>query len=375
MTRPIQFTLMKICLTLIVTQACSQVLLAQSAPQLNRKFAKRVTVEIKDEPIGKFLNDLAREHKVTIKIDSYKIAADGFSIDDTISLSLKNVSLLTVIKLASESLELTCLPEGSGLFVTTHPVAQDLLYERQYNVPWIRTLRVDASALTEAIYTTTSGPWLEIDQEGGEFTAVGPAAFRARQNWQNHQEMENLIFQFESIIRGKGEYRGSPAELEIMKLLQKNIEQSEGASTLSEYLNNLLAENGINFWIDNSELSNEGIASNVMIEFTPGKKSIFEHLSEALSPHGIVPYIDGEVVKITTTPAAKEELTIRVYDVRKQVRQVGTATAVQDVIEKTAGTGLWQNVDQDGGGIQEVGPLLAISQNRAGHRKLIELLK
>ena len=375
MTRPITSTLKKICLTLIVTQVFSQAVLAQSTPQLNRKFAKKVTVEIKDEPIGKFLNQLAEENKVTIEIDTEALADDGYSVDETISLSLKNVSLFTVVKLAGESLEFTCLPKGNGLFITTHLAAQDALYERQYNLPWIQMLRVDSRSVAAALEQTTPGPWMTIDGEGGEFTAIGPAAYKISQDWENHQVIESILLQIESIVRGRGVTVGSPAERAFMKSLQKSVDQVEGESTITEYLDKLLASNEINFWLDRSELSNEGIASDVMLNFSAGKRPVFAHLMEALKPHGMVPYVEGEVVKITTSLAAEASTVTRVYDVRKQVRQVGSTVAVIDVLQKTAGTGPWFGVEMEGGEVGEVGPLIIIEHNRQAHQVIQEALK
>lgn len=344
-------------------------------PQLSKKFAKKVTVEVSDVPIGSFLEGLAEEHKVSIQIDKEALAEDGLSVDDQISLSLKNVTLLTVVKLASESVGFAYLPSSNGIAITTIPKAAEILYVKQYSVPWILKLRDDITSVEEAIYTTTSGPWEVIDQEGGEFAAMSPSTFRVRQNWQNHQEIENLLFQFDSIIRGRGMFQGTPAELNMLKSLQKPTEVESTTSTLDESLKLILGQNEINYWIDRLELANEGLDLKEEVTLSGGKKSIAEHLQEAVTSHGLAMFIDGEVVRVTSSFAAEESMVIRVYDVRAQVRQVRSASGVQDVIQRTVGTGKWQEIDQDGGGIHAVGPLLAITQHRDGHKKIVELLK
>lgn len=367
MTYQIQLILGRFLAIALLMQGVSQILVAQSTPQVNKKFAKKVSVEVSDVRIGEFLLGLAEDHKVSIEVDNYGIAADGFSIDNPISLRLNDVTLLTVIKLASETVGLTCSPKGAGVFVSTPISAREVLDEKQYNLPWIHNMRVDARSLAAAIETTTPGPWMTIDAEGGEFTAIAHAAFKISQNWENHREIANILFQIASIVRGKGQQQISPFEIATLKSLTKSVEVPSLTEPLDEFLQRLLVKNGINLWIDRMELNNEGIKLDVPTQSSPTKQPISSHLAEALQPHQLIAYVDGEVVKISTIEADNETMVTRVYDVRQQVRQLGSTAAVADALMKTPGTEDWFAIAATGGEIEEIGPLLVIRHHRKAH--------
>lgn len=362
-------------LIVAVTLSFSQDLPAQAIPQVNRKFAKKVSVEIQDEPIGKFLNDLAQQHKVKIEIDKASLAEEGLSEKDQISLKLKDVSLFSVVDLASESSGLAVLPKGPGLVVTTQIAADEALYVKQYNLPWIRLMRIVPHDVVEAIEITTPGPWMTIDAEGGEFLAISFDALRVSQNWENHQIMENVFSQISDIVSGKGVTHESPSELAILKTLQKSVEPAESEPTINELLDQLLTQNGINYWIDHAELSNKGISLDSKVTLTGRKKMIIEHLRVALKPHDIVPFVENEVVKLTTTEAAAVETTTRVYDVRKQVRQTGSTSEVINVLQMMERTAPWVVIEQIGGEASSIGPLLLIEHHREAHQVIREALK
>lgn len=348
---------------------------AQSTPQLNKKFAKKVTVDVKSEGIGVFCEKLSQEHKVLIQIDVAGLADDGISLDDSISLSLKRVSLYTVLQLAADSLGLTCVPQGSGLQLTTYPVMEERLYEQQYTFPGVAQLNFDSRNFADVMQLTTTGPWAEIEQVGGEFTAFAPTAFKVMQNWRTHQEIGYVMAELQSIISGRGQLPRPLSEQLLAKSIAKSLELAPEELPLHEFLDKLLGAHALNYWIDLTELSNEGIQANGQISIAGGKRSIYEHLSGTLESLDLVPLIDGEVIKITTKIKAAELLIVRVYDVRKQVRQVGTPEGVAEIVMQTAGTGPWQKIDQAGGDVAEVGPLLVIRQTRKSHQKIADLLK
>ncbi len=365
-------------LTLFLVQTSQ----AQSTLNVNRKFAKKVTVNVTDEGIEEFLNQVSREHKVSIELDKTTLTEEGFSPDDTFSLSLKEVSLFTVVSLASHSVGLTCYPKGNGLIVTTAPAMMRDFFEKRYNYPFLRVVNFDPDSIPDTLQHTTTGLWEEImivsPESGlrvGRHAQSGPFSIHVLQSWEVHKQIGQVFIELESIVRGKGQYIGTPPEQAIMKALQKRTEQAADETPLDDYLNNLADETSVNFWIDQEALSDEGIDSNVAITLTSGERTIFEHLTEALNAHSLVPYTEGEVVKITTALAEKELMLTKVYDVRKQVRQLGSVDAVRDVIQKTAGTGKWMDINQEGGDMSAIGPLLVIMQPRSGHHKIADILK
>ncbi len=348
---------------------------AQSTANLNRKFATKVTVEVESEPISDFFKRMSKEHKVVIDVDKEAPTKKGFSLDDPISLSLKEVSLFTALKLAAESLDFVCIPQGKKVHVTTYTAMREKLYEQQYSFPWLRPLNIDPRNLAEKIEYTTAGPWFQLDAEGGDFSTFAQTAFKVTQNWENHQQISQILAGLQSIISGRGQLKRNPNEVRIEKALQTLVEIEAGEQPLETVLSQLLTENEINSWVDTSELRKERIKLSDSVKIMGGKKRIVEHLAELLSPLKLAAFIDGEVVKISTQYVFEESMVVRVYDVRKQIVKVGTAEAVADILIKNEDTGIWFPVDQVGGNYGDVGPLLVILHTNRAHKIISGMLK
>ena len=66
---------------------------------------------------------------------------------------------------------------------------------------------------------------------------------------------------------------------------------------------------------------------------------------------------------------------MKVYDIRKQVQQLGSADAVGGQLEQAQIEAEWISIDGTGGAWGSVGPLLVIRQTRQVHAAIQNLLK
>ena len=365
-------TLPRLLLSLFYLLLVASTSFAQLPEGLNRKFLRKVSVTASEEPIVEFLQRISKEYSVEIDINSE--ALEEAAEDEAVTLSLSNISLWTVIKVACDTVGISCLPGKTNVHVTTFSVMNETLFERTYSFPRLAPLNVAPASFAQAIEQTTIGPWQEIDGAGGQFTALAPNAFKVSQNWLAHQDIAFIIKQLESIVTGKRSATNATAA-RVAKLLKSSVELEAKDYSLDEFLTAVLGPQKINYWIDRIEIGFEQKIDEIKITVTTPRQSLSQHLQTGLEAAGLKVIQEDEVLKISSKEFYDTDTMIRAYDVRKQVAQVGSADAVINVLTQQQTTGPWVDTDGEGGMAASVGPILIIQHSRAGHQAIAEILK
>lgn len=364
------------CLCTIIVFLLASGLQAQPSASLSKKLLARVSVEADNLPLSELLKELEETQKITITIDEAALLEEGVDPDDPVEMRLEKVKLAQALELAARSLDLTLIPtESNDELLLTTPVAMEKQFmRRQYLCPWISRSGVSMQKLADAVEKTTRGPWINIDGEGGEIVAVTGNGMQITQDWGSHQEIGRLLDQLQIRISGQ-KSAVDRFEAQVQTRLTRRVEIDGDELALTDFLNQTLAGNDINFWINRRALQDEGFTVNQKLKIVSGKQTIIEHLDATLAPVGLAAYLDREVVIVTTRIAAEDDMVIEVYDITRQARQAGTPDAVADIVMQTEGTGSWIDLDGGSGQCIALGNSLIVRQHRFGQQKIREMLK
>ena len=161
--------------------------------------ALRSTTEmsLSDAPLEDALNYLEDHHHIEIWLDKRSLQDEGIASDQQVSLTISGISLESGLHLLLDSLRLTYVVEDEVLKITTRTKADEILSTHVYPVRDLVDIgdgTDDYQTLMSAIQQTTSGKWMEIDQEGGAIAPVENArSLVIRQTQKVHREIEGIL--------------------------------------------------------------------------------------------------------------------------------------------------------------------------------------
>ena len=137
----------------------------------------------------------------------------------------------------------------------------------------------------------------------------------------------------------------------------------------------------IPIWIDERHLSDEGISADASVTLEMDRVPLRTALRLILEPLNLTYVIEDDVLKITTTTAAKLKLYIRRYSVRDLIaipadRELDAKYQALEAAIQSSTSGRGENLDGEGGTIRltpEVG-LIVVHQTQIVHREIEGLL-
>ncbi len=364
---------------LIIVSCCwlflSVPLVAEAQSGADKRLLQKTTIKAEAKPVEEVLRELCEKHKLVVEFDpSVKENAAG---ETPFTLTAEGLTLGSVIDLACRSASLTHHMEKGKLLIST-PEAEDANpVVRQYALAALGAIP-DMPTFLEGLQRVTSGLWKDIDGDGGEFVAVTPQSLSIRQTRRVHEELQSLFENLAAAATG----RARPvtvqerAEQMIVRKLQSITQLPGGNMPASDVLDQLLKKSGIPYWIDLIALKEESIDWDKATSTVDAKKMpMATRLDSILEELKLVWRVDDEVVQITTRVKADEQLTTRVYDVRRLITPNRLPQTLADELTSNKDFGPWEETDGEGGNVMVLNTLLVVRQKDAIHAKLAKLLK
>ena len=361
-------------LTRSLTVLLSVIFLAMPAStdaqlRTDKRLQEKVSIDVKEKPTEDFLRELGEKHKVPVDLDP-KIAdvAPG-----PITLTADGITLASVIHLACESQDLIATMEKGRVLVMSKDADREKMIVRDYSLAQLGA-GIDLQVLSVALTEMTSGPWKDVEGDGGEIAAFNPQTFRIRQSRAVHAELQTI---FEQITAATGRARPltvqDRSEQALLKKLNTPSQFSAEDTPVPELLDQLLRKNGISYWIDPIGLADEGIdLEKLTYKFAASKKlTTAARLDALVAEHQLSWTIADELVQITSATKGEETMIVRMYDVR---RANVPAAALAEQIVRNKDLGKWLVVDEEGGSVLPLGTGLLIHQNAKSHAKIARLL-
>jgi hypothetical protein len=339
---------------------------AQGAP--DRRWGQKTSVHVSAQPAAQFLTELCQKHKLPVEFDP----EDKKSVDSHLfTLDADGVSLGSVIDLVCESGYLSYTVDQGQLRVTTDGYADTHPYPMTYPLAALGPIP-EVSEFAFGIESMTSVPWGETENK------YGPQGVTITQSRRIHRQIEQFFVTVGTALAGRPR-APTPQEKAEQALFRKLqfLKPFEGDAThVQAALDQLLTKNGIPVWIDAVTLGDESIdLSQLITVIDPKKLATNVRLDNLLKEHKLAWFIRNEVVQITTQEKLDSHEFVVVYDIRRAITPMRSATQVAEELMANAEYGPWQSVDGDGGYAMAHQSFLIVYHNAARHAKLAAFLR
>jgi len=144
---------------------------------------------------------------------------------------------------------------------------------------------------------------------------------------------------------------------------------------LNEVLKQLAARLGVQIWLDEADLQDEGLQVTTAVTLVSGGDLQARILLEQLlDPISLTYVVDEGLLKVTTLVAAEEWLVMRVYDVG-DLRRLGVSEAKLISLLESMTAGPWEELEGTGGTMGFFSTnLMCVAQMPAVHDQIASLL-
>lgn len=164
----------------------------ESANHIEQELSHATACSFNDEKLEKACQYFARRHQISIWIDRAALSDEGVNSDQQVTLQMSNVTLESALNLLLEPLGLAYVIEDGVLKITTQAKADEKMSTRVYPVGDL--VHGDYTSLMKIIQQSTSGKWIDLDQEGGSITPFrNTRSLVIRHTQKAHRETEGIL--------------------------------------------------------------------------------------------------------------------------------------------------------------------------------------
>lgn len=168
---------------------------------IHQRLQEPGTIDFQNEPLFRVVQSLSEQTGLDIRLDEQETRNDGISPRDTVSLSIENRKLKTILDLLFGELHLTTVVENGTVLVTTKLAATYRLKTVVYNISDLCKSESENLGLMDAIQSQTSGLWMEIDQDGGDIVFPRYDVMVVRQTETVLAEVRTLLATYREAIK------------------------------------------------------------------------------------------------------------------------------------------------------------------------------
>lgn len=141
-----------------------------------------------DTPLRDVARILGDAHDIELEIDTRALEAIGVGDDAPVTMRLENASLRAVLSLMLRNLDLTWVPQGDKISITTFDRAESMLEKRSYPLgPWAR----NPEALKQAVQLINPTDWRELG--GSSSIETTARTLEVSADWATHEKIEALL--------------------------------------------------------------------------------------------------------------------------------------------------------------------------------------
>ena len=136
--------------------------------RIRAKLRQPVDVKFVDTRLKRFVSMTSEQTGIPIQLDEWALQDVGISLDEPITLILKDKPVATVLELAVESpLDLEAIPMHGLLLITTAEYAEEITRTAVFGVGDLCRNECESNDLIEMIMTQTGGKWINGEGTGG----------------------------------------------------------------------------------------------------------------------------------------------------------------------------------------------------------------
>lgn len=166
-----------------------------SMKAIQEALRKNVNCRFEDIPLEQAIAELSRQAGLRFDFDEAELANSGVGLDVRVTLSVSDVTLEVALDLLLEDVggvELTTVPMNGLLAVTSRERADEIQRVQLLDVSDLISAE-DVPQLISLIHNATSGPWQEIDGDGGTIAQLPGPRIIVRQTRKGLDELHELL--------------------------------------------------------------------------------------------------------------------------------------------------------------------------------------
>ncbi|HVJ86907.1 MAG TPA: permease prefix domain 1-containing protein, partial [Caulifigura sp.] len=182
--------------------------IAVDQPEANRRIAEglsaRVKGEFHEQPLVDVVEEFGRQVDIPIVLDATALRESGVGTDAAVSLSMPANSLERILKVLLRDVggaELTAVPKDGVLLITTRDKADSIQNVEIFDVSDLASQN-DMTDVVNLMQQEATGPWLDIDGDGGAITPLPKQRVIVRQTRRGLDLIQRLLNDHRRAQRG-----------------------------------------------------------------------------------------------------------------------------------------------------------------------------
>ncbi len=145
---------------------------SEAEQRLEKALDKTVSIGFLNTPLTEVVVVLAKQLSINVVLDNNALTEEGIAPDTSVTLQLQQITARSALELLLRPLGLASVREHEVLLVTTASKEKEKLVNRTYPVSDLIGPNEDYASLRQMLESSTSGPWLDRDGEGGNVTEL-----------------------------------------------------------------------------------------------------------------------------------------------------------------------------------------------------------
>lgn len=162
---------------------------------------KPIDVDFNQTSLSAAVEALAKQTGLDIRLDEPALNDVGIRSRTPVSLKLSSRSLSTVLAVMLAEIDLTYVLKNGALWVTTRAEAEGLFKSAVFDVRDLCRDEQESYELINAIQSQTSGPWLDVDGDGGVIVFAKTGTMVLRHTEQNLQAVTELLERYRTALK------------------------------------------------------------------------------------------------------------------------------------------------------------------------------
>jgi hypothetical protein len=294
---------------------------AQQNAAVTRALDGPAVIQVSAAPLSTIARQLSDTHGITIWVNEPALSRVGISRDARLTCAVKNVSLRAALRLLLRESELTFVVRDGILVVTTPAEAQERLTLRAYPVGDLvqPSVGIDGDSPAEFVKGAVAPQsWGDVGGPGS--LAYCSGALLVSQTGEVHENLERMLYELRFAMHPAGLPMPPPeatAQQRMRATLQKRVSFNYTEAPLTDVLQALAGQTGVNIQIDTRALDGVGIPTNTPVTFAARDEPFRAALRSLLTTLELSFVFRDEVLLVTTLEESESHLITKFYRFRR----------------------------------------------------------
>lgn len=344
-----------------------------TAQFIHANLTQKATVEFDKAPLSEVRDWLIQATGMPVVFDENELKNEGRALYDEYTDQLQDAPIYFLLDRLREQYALAWYIEDEILYITTELAFDHIRTLKTYPIGDLLDDDYDATDLVDTIMETTTGPWQEIDQDGGTIAQLGDVLF-VSQTPQVQREVAALLHGLRQ--HGRQTLLLEPGQhLALLESFSQNISVDYQDIPLYRVVEIISREAEVPIRFNVAELKFDGRDPRDRTSISIRERPLEVVLKILLKPLSLEVILENGGLLITTELDAESRLQTAIYDVSDLCQNMSESSALIGAVQEQTGV-LWREVDQDGGTIMNPRhDVLVVRHHEQGLSKVLQLLE